>query len=115
MTVTQAIVQGLELLFRGNTEIGLTDILEHNDNQILNLQEQIKVKDTQIEQLHTTIHELSDTMKAQAVHMQTLINQKAIEAPGAKKPQERRSPGGNFGNIENVKKVKKQNSQKQSQ
>ena len=36
------------------------------------MEEQLRVKDSQLEK--------------QAVHIQTLINQKAIEAPGAKKP-----------------------------
>jgi hypothetical protein len=39
---------------------------------IRSLEEQLGVKDSQLEK--------------QAVHIQSLINQKAIEAPGAKKP-----------------------------
>jgi len=40
---------------------------------------ELKIKDKQIEKL-------TDTMQAQAIHIQSLITQKAIEAPGAKKP-----------------------------
>ena len=47
--------------------------------RILDLQEQIKVKDSQIERL-------TEAMQAQAVHVQTVLTQKSIEAPGAKKP-----------------------------
>ena len=40
----------------------------------------------QIDKLNGNIHEFSDTMKAQAVHLQTVLSQKTIEEPGAKKP-----------------------------
>jgi hypothetical protein len=39
----------------------------------------IKTKDSQI-------GELTKAMNAQAIHLQTVLNQKAIEAPGTKKP-----------------------------
>lgn len=50
------------------------------------LQEQIKIKDNQIEVKDNQIEKLTETMHAQSVHIQTLLNQKSIEAPGAKKP-----------------------------
>ena len=84
MTVTEAIVQGLELLFK-EEEFGIKDILELKDEQIRELQEQLRIKDNQIDKLNGNIHELSDTMKAQAVHLQTVLTQKAIEEPRAKK------------------------------
>ena len=61
---------------------GLERLLNEKDTRITDLQkqnEQLGVKDNQI-------GKLSETLQAQAIHIQTLINQKAIEAPGAKKP-----------------------------
>jgi Uncharacterized conserved protein len=61
----------------------LQEQIKNKDSQqearIKDLQDQLKVKDGQLERL-------TDTMQAQAVQLQTLINQKALEAPGAKKP-----------------------------
>lgn len=42
-------------------------------------QEQIKIHQAQLK-------EKDEQIKAQAIHIQTLLNQKQIEAPGAKKP-----------------------------
>lgn len=58
---------------------GVQRLLDDKEERIKELQEQLKVKDTQLEKI-------TETMNAQAVHIQTLINQKQIEAPGAKKP-----------------------------
>ena len=56
-------------------EIRILDLQAHNDtikNEVGNLEGQLIAKDRQLE--------------AQAIHLQTVLNQKAIEAPGAKKP-----------------------------
>ena len=58
---------------------GIQRLLDDKEDRTKELQEQLKVKDTQLEKI-------TETMNAQAVHIQTLINQKAIEVPGAKKP-----------------------------
>jgi Arc/MetJ-type ribon-helix-helix transcriptional regulator len=55
-------------------EIRVLDLQAHTDtirNEIDNLVTQLMAKDRQLE--------------AQAIHLQTVLNQKAIEAPGAKK------------------------------
>jgi Arc/MetJ-type ribon-helix-helix transcriptional regulator len=55
-------------------EIRVLDLQAHNDTmkkEIDSLNDQLKAKDRQFE--------------AQAIHLQTVLNQKAIEAPGAKK------------------------------
>jgi len=64
------------------TFAGLERLLNEKDTRITDLQkqnEQLGVKDNQIGKLSETVH-------AQAIHIQTLINQKVIEAPGNKKP-----------------------------
>jgi hypothetical protein len=64
------------------TSEGRLNLCIEKDTRIMDLQkqnEQLKVKDSQIEKL-------SETIQAQAIHIQSLINQKAVEAPGAKKP-----------------------------
>lgn len=93
MTVTEAIVKGLELLFKEDEDININDIIELKNGQLTGLQErieslekQLEIKDNQIDKLNGNIHELSDTMKAQAVHLQTILSQKAVEAPGTKRP-----------------------------
>jgi len=93
MTVTEAIVKGLELLFKEDDGLNINNIIEMKDGQLMGLQEridslerQLEIKDNQIDKLNGNIHELSDTMKAQAVHLQTVLSQKAIEEPGAKRP-----------------------------
>ena len=55
-------------------------------DRINSLEDQLKTKDSQISEKDSQIQKLTDNMQAQSVHIQTLINQKAIEAPGAKKP-----------------------------
>ena len=54
------------------------EINEYQEARIKDLQEQIKVKDNQIERL-------TAAMQAQAVHVQTVLTQKSIEAPKTKK------------------------------
>ena len=64
------------------TSEGHLNLCIEKDTRIMDLQkqnEQLKVKDNQIEKL-------SETIQAQAIHIQSLINQKAVEAPGIKKP-----------------------------
>jgi Arc/MetJ-type ribon-helix-helix transcriptional regulator len=58
---------------------GVLRLLDDKEDRTKELQEQLKVKDVQLEKI-------TETMNAQAVHIQTLITQKQIEAPGTKKP-----------------------------
>jgi hypothetical protein len=53
--------------------------IEDLKNHIFSLDNQLRTKDDQLEKLNENMHK-------QAVHLQTLLNQKAIEASGAKKP-----------------------------
>ncbi len=85
MTVTEAIVKGLELLFKEDEDINIIDVIELKNGQMAGLQEriyslekQLDIKDNQIDKLNGNIHELSDTMKAQAVNLQTVLSQKSI-------------------------------------
>jgi small-conductance mechanosensitive channel len=110
--ITEAVTKGLELLLEPpRTEITTEpietirpDAIEAKESIIKgleartnSLEEQLRVKDSQMNdrvkslegQLQTKdnqIEKLTENMQAQSVHIQTLINQKAIEAPGAKKP-----------------------------
>ena len=97
MTVTEAIVKGLERLFKEDEDI-LNDLIELKNGQMVGLQEridslekQLDIKDNQIDKLNGNIHELSDTMKAQAVHLQTVLSKKQL------KHQEQKKHGGDFG------------------
>jgi hypothetical protein len=92
MTVTEAIVQGLETIFKKDESISLDDILKLKDEalmssqaRITSLEDQLKVKDEQLSTRDKQIEKINETMNAQSVHIQTLINQKAIEAPAAEK------------------------------
>ena len=70
---------------RANLE-GIEKLCEEKNKLAIELQEQIKVKDEQLRAKDNQLEQLTETMPAQSIHLQTLINQKAIEAPGAKKP-----------------------------
>lgn len=86
-TITEAIIRGFEkLLIDEESTNTKEDSKEPNNGveielraRVESLEGQLKVKDSQIS-------ELTATMQAQAVQVQTMIQQKAIEAPGAKKP-----------------------------
>lgn len=65
---------------------GIDKLCEEKDGRTRELQEQIKVKDEQLRAKDSQLEQLTETMQAQAIHIQSLINQKAIEEPGAKKP-----------------------------
>lgn len=93
ITVTEAIVQGLELLFKKDEGISLEDIIQlkdealvHSNERISSLEDQLDIKDKQMNVKDSQIAELTKAMNAQAVHLQTLLSQKAIESPNAKKP-----------------------------
>src|ERR1035437_1262125 len=74
--------QASELSILQATVEGHLNLCIEKDTRIMDLQkqnEQLRVKDNQIEKL-------SETIQAQAIHIQSLINQKAIEEPGVKRP-----------------------------
>jgi hypothetical protein len=75
-----------ELSIAKTTSEGRFDVYKEKDTRILDLQKQIDIKDEQLRMKDKQIEKLSETMHAQAIHIQSLINQKAIEEPGAKKP-----------------------------
>jgi DNA-binding Xre family transcriptional regulator len=76
--LTEAVIQGLESVLTSPKTENNSDMLKLQEIRISELQEQISVKDNQIEKL-------TDTLHAQAIHIQTLLNQKALEAPCDKK------------------------------
>jgi len=87
-TITETVIRGLERLIADEDSTNTKEdtgkfnleLLNQSNRRIDSLEDQLKVKDRQIEKL-------SETMQAQAVQVQTMIHQqKAIEAPGAKKP-----------------------------
>lgn len=107
---TEAITKGLELvLSQGDsnkdtleksdngleTELrdrirSLEDQLKVKDNinseRIVDLKDQLKIKDQQLEKKDTQIENLTNTMQSQAINIHEMLNQRQIEAPGAKKP-----------------------------
>ena len=75
-----------ELSIAKATSEGRLDVYKEKDTRILDLQKQIDIKDGQLSMKDKQIEKLSETMHAQAIHIQSLINQKAIDEPGARKP-----------------------------
>jgi len=63
---------------------------KHNDDlhtaNIKELQEQLKVKDSQLEKKDIQIGNLTASVQSQAVNIYEILSQKAIEAPGSKRP-----------------------------
>lgn len=106
--VTEGIIKGLELLLEPRKETDQTtqdntassfnqELLSSLQARITGLEEQIKVKDSQLEskdaQMDSRVSSLEEQLRVkdsqlekQAFHIQTMLTQKAIEAPGAKKP-----------------------------
>jgi hypothetical protein len=92
-TSTEAIIRGFECLLK--QEKGSNTKEEENKpdtelrisyhERIQSLEVQLHTKDNQINEKDVQISELTKAMNAQAVHLQTLLNQKAIEAQGKKK------------------------------
>jgi DNA-binding protein H-NS len=78
--------KSVELAQARATLEGIEKLCEEKNKLAIELQEQIKVKDEQLRAKDNQLEQLTETMQAQSIHLQTLINQKAIEAPGAKKP-----------------------------
>ena len=76
----------MELAQTRATLEGIEKLCEEKDERTRELQEQITVKDEQLRAKDSQLEQLTETMQAQSIHLQTLINQKAIEAPGAKRP-----------------------------
>jgi hypothetical protein len=63
-----------------------SELIKSLQNHISSLENQLKVKDQQIENKDQEIINLTETIQKQVVNIYNLSNQKAIEAPGAKKP-----------------------------
>lgn len=93
-TISNAIVAGLELLYdesrkqnvnKDDIYVNDSKLLDEKDIRIEELKDQIQELYTQLHTKDTQIDKINENMQAQAIHLQTLLNQKAIEAPGVKK------------------------------
>lgn len=82
-TTTEAVILGLQRLFSKDQDIHQDETEKLNYELVMSLiedlKEQLRVKDSQIENKDRLL-------EAQAIQLQIVINQKAIEAPGIKKP-----------------------------
>jgi chromosome segregation ATPase len=76
-THNETLIRELEDLKRKEPEN--ENVLQLHEARIKDLQDQIRTNQDQLK-------EKDEQLKAQAIHIQTLLNQKSIEAPGAKKP-----------------------------
>jgi hypothetical protein len=107
--ITEAIIVGLELAVKQKEEISPTNenigsteehvsstnvstsgtlraLIEEKDKRISDLKEELEKAGRDKEDLKQTYNKLQDTYNNYMAQMQTLIKQKSIEAPGAKKP-----------------------------
>jgi chromosome segregation ATPase len=64
----------------------LLELIKEKDSHIDTLKTEIEKAENDKEDLKTTYNKLQDTYNNYMAQMQTLIKQKSIEAPGAKKP-----------------------------
>jgi|SRR5271157_1708237 len=95
-SLTEAIIQGLELVLEHKTD--LNKVQESDINQpMLKELAHLRTKSEEIQAHNETLkrelqkasqdkEDIKKTFDNYMVQVQTLINQKAIEAPGAKKP-----------------------------
>ena len=107
--ITEAIITGLELAVKQkeevsstnenicsteenlsstnvNTSVELLVLIEEKDERISDLKGELEKAERDKEDLKQTYNKLQDTYNNYMAQMQTLIKQKSIEAPGAKKP-----------------------------
>jgi hypothetical protein len=91
LSITSAVILGLEKLIESHVDTN-TSTEENKPNSELvaslheridSLEKQLNTKDGQIGEKDIQISELTKAMNAQAIHLQTVLNQKVIEAPGA--------------------------------
>jgi hypothetical protein len=82
LTGYQSIIENLEEQLKAKDD-GFRERIE-------DFKDQLKVKDSQMENrvksLEEQLRAKDSQLEKQAIHIQTMISQKAIEAPGAKKP-----------------------------
>ena len=91
--ISEAVVRGFEKLLEEKNGTNHKEApLKSNDglvpaleNRIASLEEQLKAKDQQLEKKDTQIENLTNAMQSQAINIHDMLNQKTIEAPGAKK------------------------------
>ena len=93
LTMTTAVILGLEKLLESPIDTNTphenkpnSELVTSLQARIESLEEQLKVKDQQLEKKDTQIENLTNTMQSQAINIHDMLNQKTIEAPGAKKP-----------------------------
>lgn len=102
-TWTEAIVSGLELLVK-STQPGQSEVQTQNDEvqksteqsilddskvlraQLLELQAHIETLKLDLDRSNKNADDIKEMYTNHVLQVQSLINQKAIEAPGAKKP-----------------------------
>jgi hypothetical protein len=82
-TITEAITLGLERLLEPSENKEDTKIPDNSNSFNAGL---VEALENRIESLETQISIKDEQLRTQAVHLQTVLNQKAIEAPGTKKP-----------------------------
>lgn len=75
---TEAILAGLECLITGDTT--------EDNGRLDEAQKHIETLKIELDRANQDKQILSDMYNSHVLQVQTLINQKAIEAPGAKKP-----------------------------
>ena len=91
--ISEAVIRGFKKLLEEKEGTNhKEDSLKSNDglvpaleNRIASLEEQLKTKDQQLEKKDTQIENLTKAMQSQAINIHDMLNQKTIEAPGAKK------------------------------
>jgi hypothetical protein len=102
-TWTEAIVSGLEILVK-STQSGQSEVQTQNDEvqksteqstlddskvlraQLLELQAHIETLKLDLDRSNKNADDIKEMYTNHVLQVQSLINQKAIEAPGAKKP-----------------------------
>ncbi len=102
-TWTEAIVSGLELLVE-STRSGQSEVQNQNNEvqksteqstlddskvlrvQLLEMQEHIETLKLDLDRSNKNADDIKEMYTNHVLQVQTLINQKSIEAPGAKKP-----------------------------
>lgn len=83
--ITEAITRGLELVLEPIREPEIKPDPNIQDKENLLNPEVVRLYEERISSLEKQLEIKDNQLEKQAIHIQTMLSQKAIEAPGAKK------------------------------
>ena len=85
-TITEAIIKGFEKLLESHEPTAQGNVYSLNDGLVMSLKVRVEELQDHNETLKKELEDYKTMLNNYMLQVQTILNQKAIEAPGAKKP-----------------------------